>query len=1662
MGAYYTFTAQITAFDSANNVLGDYTANGISNTANNDSALFMGVRDSQARIKRIQINITNIQISGSVQPLRPNLLLVNRVTIQRTNDVVDGSWMNTARSRHTATLLPNGKLLITGGARDNRAELFDPATGTWLNTGSLTKTRSRHTATLLPYGKLLVTGGTNNIDGSLATTELYDPVSGTWNTTGPLATPRDSHTATLLPNGKLLVAGGYNDYDGSYLASAELYDPGTGTWTATGSLASARRDHTAALLPNGKVLVAGGYNGSGNNRLSSAELYDPATGTWTSAGMLSSARSNHTTTLLPNGRVLVAGGTGSGGNSLSSAEVYDPATSIWTATGSLTAARFGHTATLLPSGKLLVEGGHNGSANFIGAGDIGFLSSAEIYDPATGNWGSYTGWLATARYQHTATLLPNGKLLIAGGAGINSAKTGSASLASVELYEPAIGNWTVTGAFATTRTNHTATLLPNGKILVAGGVGGSGYLASAELYDPTTGTWAATGSLATARRYHTATLLPNGKVLVAGGVNSSGFPTSAELYDPATGTWTGTGSLAAGRNLPAAVLLPNGKLLITGGYNSSYLATAELYDPANGTWTATGSLAFARIYHTMTQLPNGKTLVTGGLNSSGLATTAELYDPATGIWSATSSPTTARYQHTATLLPNGKVLVAGGYNGSYLASAELYDPAIGTWNATGSLATARYQHAATLLPNGKVFVAGGYSGGVAITSTELFDSATGIWTTTGPLAAARQNHTVTQLPNGKVLVAGGYGSSGTPLASAELYDVGLGYSGASRPVIGSASFNASGGLVLTGTGFLGISSASGGNGSQDSPSNYPVVQLRRLDNEQCSFLPYDPSVNVSATSLRSLPVPPFSGYALATVFTNGIPSASALVSYVLPIPDIALEAPTGTPVTNGSGTLAYGSIAPSQTKDLAVTVRNTGSGDLTTITATITGTDAGQFSLISSPPASLAGGLSAPFTIRFSPTSPGSKTATLSLTSNDPDENPFTLSLTGTGTSTGGSDTTRPAISNFSFTPNSVNATVDAQTITATVRLTDDLAGVSDASAYFYSPSQNQYGSVYWNSGSRISGTALDGTYRSTFTIPRYAEGGDWKLYRMIVSDVIGNRQDYYLASLNPQGTDLVFPAGTPETLSVIGSTPDTTRPALSNFSFTPNSVDATTSAQTITATVRLTDDLAGVSDASAYFYSPSQNQYGSVYWNSGSRISGTALDGTYRSTFTIPRYAEGGDWKLYRMIVSDAIGNRRDYYPASLNPQGTDLVFPAGTPETLSVNSTVSPLVVLSSSSNVTTTGATISGTVNPRGDATSYRFEYGTSTNYGQQTTAASASNGSSNVTVSAALAGLNPNQTYYFRLTASNSFGSAYTNAGTFTTGPKLVVTIIPDAPYETSYVAGTVFGFSTTSPGSSDELTIYLRNAGGTLLTGVTASIIGVDANQYSLPSLPATQISPGSSGTSFVVRFAPTSVGVKSVQLNVTSNDPNANPIIFFVQALADTKPTFAGYSASTPADTPITLSFAKLRAKAYDADGDAITFENISSTSPEGATITQNTNGILYSPKPGFVGTDTFEIYVQDTYGVYARIRGNVTINVTAASGSGGTVINPPVLTMNPNGTVGISFQGIPGRTYLVQRTTNMANWSTLATLAADASGNISYTDPSPPPGSAFYRLAKP
>jgi len=310
----------------------------------------------------------------------------------------------------------------------------------------------------------------------------------------------------------------------------------------------------------------------------------------------------------------------------------------------------------------------------------------------------------------------------------------------------AAGTFTATGSMTSARVTHTATLLASGRVLVAGGWTylrscDEVYQSTAELYDPATGGFHTTGGMTVGRASHTATLLPDGTVLVAGGYTATGPTTTAEVYDPATGTFVATGSMTAARVAHAATLLPNGTVLVAGGGP----ATAELYDPITGTFTGTGSMIAGRGSNTVTLLSSGMVLVAGG----GPAT-AELYDATTGTFAATGSMTVGRAAHTAALLPSGLVVVAGGGP----ATAELYDPVTGTFGLTGSMSVARLGHEATLLPDGKVLVEGGSTGTSVTATAELYDPTAGTFTVTGRMTVPRQAHTATVLPSGMVLVTG--------------------------------------------------------------------------------------------------------------------------------------------------------------------------------------------------------------------------------------------------------------------------------------------------------------------------------------------------------------------------------------------------------------------------------------------------------------------------------------------------------------------------------------------------------------------------------------------------------------------------------------------------------------------------------------------------------------------------------------------------------------------------------------------------------------------------------------------------------------------------------------------------------------------------------------------
>ena len=526
----------------------------------------------------------------------------------------------------------------------------------------------------------------------------------------------------------------------------------------------------------------------------------------------------------------------------------------------------------------------------------------------------------SARAYHTATLLPGGRVLLAGGyAGRDPVSGASTTTNTAELFASASG--TFTSLFPNTmslgRQGHTATQLPNGKVLIVGGSTGDGITTSentdtAELFDPASGMFTLVPSTMSSRRnWHMATLLPSGKVLIAGGFGFA-YRNTADLFDPASGTFTLVQSMMSfARNLHTATLLRGGKVLITGGRGPTGTTdTAELFDPASNTFTTPPPMTSARMGHTATLLPSGKVLITGGLPADAIfgnlpTSSAELFDPASGTFTALPPMTSARTDHTATLLPSGKVLITGGDTGTrFTNAAELFDPATGTFTALSNTMTSeRYFHKATLLPSGRVLITGGGNllQGKIDNTAELFDPATGTFRSLPPMTAVRYFDTATLLMNGKVLITGGPGNgvSGSGNGNtAELFDAGLGFSDARRPAVSTVSdpLVQPASLVLSGTGFRGDSEASGSSFSS-SATNYPLVQLMRIDSGQTFFPLSDPATNWSDTKFSSetlgavTPLP--AGHYRITVYTNAIPSLQKII--YIDLPECDPERPDGPP-----------------------------------------------------------------------------------------------------------------------------------------------------------------------------------------------------------------------------------------------------------------------------------------------------------------------------------------------------------------------------------------------------------------------------------------------------------------------------------------------------------------------------------------------------------------------------------------------------------------------------------------------------------------------------------------------------------------------------------------------------------------------------------------------
>jgi hypothetical protein len=493
-----------------------------------------------------------------------------------TNSFSQSGWIATSDGWFplAATRLLDGRILYAGGYFDrggydeaaNSAGLYDPATG-FRSIEALPRARVGQTATLLPDGRVLIAGGTTDQVNAIFSVELFEPSptspspspsptltpsptrSGpapTFVATGSMHDPRMAATATLLQDGKVLIAGGETDlFGGSILSSAELYDPTTGTFTLTGSMTAARAEHTATLLSDGRVLIAGG-EGCGKAKkcsgldnsdlLASAELYDPGTGEFSRTGSMSVVREFATATRLSDGRVLIAAG---GRDGTEPAELYDPKTGRFTRTGALH-GRLGTlcdaTATLLPDGNVLV----------IGTADSG--PSAELYDPVKGKFTVLSFDLpksATSEQSGRSQSAPLTATLLADGHVLLYVPDETPDSSYLETYDPATGTFAPAGTVANPGQagGPSATLLADGRVLFAGGSDTEGPSASAAaVYDPLTGPHPVS-EMQVGRTYHTATLLSDGTVLIAGGLPAGAFIigdspdvanafSSAELFKP--------------------------------------------------------------------------------------------------------------------------------------------------------------------------------------------------------------------------------------------------------------------------------------------------------------------------------------------------------------------------------------------------------------------------------------------------------------------------------------------------------------------------------------------------------------------------------------------------------------------------------------------------------------------------------------------------------------------------------------------------------------------------------------------------------------------------------------------------------------------------------------------------------------------------------------------------------------------------------------------------------------------------------------------------------------------------------------------------------------------------------------------------------------------------
>ncbi|MBW2535136.1 MAG: hypothetical protein JRI55_26825, partial [Deltaproteobacteria bacterium] len=789
--------------------------------------------DATGKRARIAMSVEGSQIELGVAPDAPTTVLLDP-------EWQEAGQASVERYEATSTLLPNGKVLVAGGVlaegheSARAAELFDPNTATYEQAADMTVPRSGHTATLLKgSGDVLIAGGqTVASDGQLAssaTAELFSPGLDAFSATGSMAEARDGATATRLHDGRVLVVGGvvaYSDTadqvsgDPHTLAtSAELYDPTTGEFTRTqGAPRYARMQHQAVLLPDDKVLVVGGGSSSMLHfgLAAKAELYDPGEDHFTATGSLSSGRRAFAAVHLPAvHQVLVAGGVSRPPEYVDGIELYDVDDETFTDAGELPEGQYRAAGSLLPDGRVLLSDGVN----------------AGLWDPTAAAFDVVPAPPLLGPF--CPTLLPHGRVLA----------TAVPQALFYDPAEPAI-DAPLPDLMAVARWMHTATLLPNGEVLVVGVGPENDPGLVAEIYDPQNASFRIVQGVSP-RIGHTATRLPNGKVLLAGGRvgNMSGSTlATAEIFDPATEqTIPVDEEMSESRGWYDATLLPDGRVLVTGGWTGvGYRSSAELFDPVSRTWERVEDLHSPRWNHTSALLPDGRVLVVGGASRWEAGgwdgpvgyVPPEVFDPAENRFSVLDSRDWADHLNArSAVLPDGRVLVVGG------AMLDLFDPVSESFSPC-SAGTFRWRARAELLPSGNVALVGGWSQlqDLATAAVYLFDPYANGTRPAGEMTVGRANHASALLPDGGVLLVGGHATFQQPLValrSAEVWretplpdpdlqpEVTTSFEQPTHRALAPGDV-----VVISGSGFTGHSESSGG--SLPSATNHPVAMWMPL------------------------------------------------------------------------------------------------------------------------------------------------------------------------------------------------------------------------------------------------------------------------------------------------------------------------------------------------------------------------------------------------------------------------------------------------------------------------------------------------------------------------------------------------------------------------------------------------------------------------------------------------------------------------------------------------------------------------------------------------------------------------------------------------------------------------------------------------------------------